>query len=99
MSFETFAPPPAPREGSGCVAYGLFVVTILWIVFVLAISAPIEWAIRDVMMIGGLPWPWWASPATALVQAVLIAAPAGLLAALTRAPLLRATYLTWAAAS
>lgn len=99
MTFNPAPPPATSREGPGCAAYGLFALAILWICFVLGVSAPAEWAARDVLMILGLDWPWWASPLVALIQAGLIAAPVGLLGALTRgAPRLRAAYLTWAAA-
>lgn len=98
MSVEPLSPPPSPREGPGCAVYGLFALAIFWTCFVLGVSAPVEWATRDVLVISGLEWPWWASPAVALVQALLIGAPVGLLGALTRAPRLRAAYLTWAAA-
>lgn len=99
MSPTPFSPPPARPEGPGCVAYGLFVLAILWAAAVSIAGALGDWVARDVLTISGLAWPWWASPAVAIGQALLIGAPVGLLAALTRgAPRLRAAYATWAAA-
>jgi len=96
-----YTPPPAPAPRAtapGCLGYGLFAAAILWICAVVALVSPAAWFAREVVLISGAEWPFWASPVVALVQALLILAPVGLLAALTHTPHLRAAYQTWALA-
>lgn len=80
---------------TGCVQVGLFVLLTLWTVFLLALSSPVIWLVRDIMLIEGLVWPWYGEPLAALAQASLAGLPAGLFALLVRAPRLRAAGLAW----
>ncbi len=98
MSLNPPASQPARQEGPGCLSYGLLALAIIWISLVIVVGALGEWFTNDFRMISGLERPWWSSPVTALVQALLIAAPVGLLAFFTKAPRLRAAYQTWAGA-
>jgi subtilisin family serine protease len=90
------APASAPP---GCLAYGLFAAALVWVCAVVGLSAPVAWFVREVVEGTGGTWPGWADLGVAAAQAALVAAPAGLLAALTREPLLRGAYRSWVAAS
>jgi subtilisin family serine protease len=71
----------------------------LWIVLLLALSAPIIWLVRDVAVIEGFDWPWYVEPLIVLVQAGLVGLPAGLFALFVQGPRLRAAALTWTLAA
>jgi hypothetical protein len=93
------APAREPDGDPGCLAYALFALAAAWICAVVGLSAPVAWFARDLLEASGIAWPLWADAAVSFGQAALVAGPALLLWALTRAPLLRGAYLAWAQAA
>jgi hypothetical protein len=77
------------------LSYGLFGVTIAWIIGVVGLTTPVAWFIQQLVTIEGEAWPWFADPVITWVQVLLIVVPAGVLALLTPHLRLRAAYVTW----
>jgi subtilisin family serine protease len=94
-STVTNDPDAISTASDGCLRIGLFIVLMLWIVGLLALSTPIIWLVRDVAVIEGLDWPWYVEPLIVLVQAGLVGLPAGLFALFVRGPRLRAAARAW----
>ena len=92
------SPPPAPRRQSGCLHAFLFALACAWVVSVTIVAQSAAWFYDQFQLIEGLPTPGWFWVAAALGQALLLAVPIGLLAALVHAPRFRAAYRTWAIA-
>lgn len=84
-----------PPAAGGCLRNGLVAVLTLWIVGLLALSTPIVWLVRDVLLIEGAAWPWYGDPLIVLVQAGLVGLPAGLTAWFVRDPRLHTAALAW----
>src|SRR4051812_26079423 len=90
--------PPAPAGQSGCLHALLFAVACTWVVGVTIVAQSAAWFYDQFQLLQGVATPGWFWVAAAFGQALLLALPVGLLAALVRAPRFRAAYRTWAIA-
>src|SRR4051794_11184250 len=91
-------PPAAPASQSGCLHALLFAIACAWVVSVTVVAQSATWFYDQYQLLQGVTTPGWFWIAAALGQALLLAAPVVLLAALVRAPRFRAAYITWAIA-
>jgi subtilisin family serine protease len=99
MQPTAWSPPPsAPANQSGCLNAFLFALACAWVVVVTIVAQSAAWFYDQFQLLQGVTTPGWFWVAVALGQALLIAPPAALLAALVRAPRFRAAYLAWAIA-
>jgi subtilisin family serine protease len=76
----------------------LFTVACAWILGVTIVAQSVAWFYDQFQLLQGVPTPGWFWVAVAVGQALLLAVPVGLLAALVHAPRFRAAYRTWAIA-
>jgi hypothetical protein len=76
----------------------LFTIACAWVVGVTVVAQSAAWFYDQFQLIQGLTTPGWFWVAAALGQALLLAVPIGLLAALVHVPHFRAAYRTWAIA-
>jgi hypothetical protein len=89
---------PAASSSPGCLTYLLFVATLIWIVMVTAVIHVAGWYTDQVLLIEGIPMPWFVWPLISWGHGILLALPTVPLAIWTRAPRFRAAYRTWAIA-
>lgn len=92
-------PSPVQSESVGCLAGGLFALVTLWSIGLITLSAPIAWLVRDIVLIEGSDWPWFADPLIGMAQAVLIAVPTLGVALWAPTLRLRMAGLAWAGAA
>jgi len=90
------SPVPVASSRPGCWTYVLFVAAIGWIVTVTAGIHVGGWFTEQVLLIEGIPFPWFVWPLISWGHGILLALPVVPLAIWTRAPRFRATYRTWA---
>ena len=95
-------PPPTPPSGgippanqSGCLHALLFTVACAWVIGVTIVAQSAAWFYDQFQLLEGVTTPGWFWVAAAFGQALLLALPVGLLAALVRSPRFRAAYRTW----
>ncbi len=67
----------------------------LWAVGVTVSGQSIGWLVDQILLLTGLSQPAWGWPVVAVINAVLVGVPAGLLAALPRAQAVRAAGRAW----
>ena len=91
-------PPAAPAGQSGCLHALLFGLACAWVVGVTIVTQSAAWFYDQFQLLEGVTTPGWFWVAAAVGQALLLALPVALLAALVRAPRFRAAYHTWAIA-
>jgi subtilisin family serine protease len=91
-------PPPAPAGQSGCLHALLFTVACAWVLGVTIVVQSATWFYDQFQILEGVTTPGWFWVAAAFGQALLLALPVALLAALVHAPRFRAAYQTWAIA-
>lgn len=88
------APAPAPaRPGPWPVVAAVLVGS--WAVGLTVGTQAIGWLIAQVLLASGMDEPAWLWPLLGLVNAALVALPAGLLAALPRSPAVRTAGRVW----
>src|SRR5688572_26294890 len=99
MQPTSWSPPPAAPAGqSGCLHTLLFTVACAWVLVVTIVAQSVAWFYDQFQLLQGVPTPGWFWVAVAIGQALLLAVPVGLLAALAHPPRFRAAYRTWAIA-
>ncbi|HEX5598001.1 MAG TPA: S8 family serine peptidase [Micromonosporaceae bacterium] len=67
----------------------------LWAVGVTVVAQPVGWLADQLLLVSGLPQPHWLWPLIALGNGLLVGLPAGLLATLPRALVIRAAGRVW----
>ncbi|MGW0436726.1 S8 family serine peptidase [Micromonospora sp. NPDC003197] len=96
-------PPPwpatPPSTGSGAGAVVAAVLVGCWAVFLTVTTQAIGWLIAQLLLASGIDEPAWLWPLVGVVNAALVALPAGLLAALPRSPAVRTTGRVWLVSS
>jgi len=98
MQPTAWSSPSAPAGQSGCLHALLFALACAWVVGVTIVVQSVAWFYDQFQLLQGVTTPGWFWVAAAFGQALLLAPPVGLLAALVRAPRFRAAYITWAIA-
>jgi hypothetical protein len=91
--------PETANQPSGCLSYGLLLLTGGLIVVGAVIVQAGGWVVDQVSLLNALSLPSWLALMGTWGQVFVTLVPVALLAALTPAPRLRAIYLAWAAAS
>src|SRR5262245_24972216 len=89
---------PSAPAGPGCLHYLLFALAATWIMAIVALVQGGAWLYDQIAQTRGQPASGIFWLLLGAGQALLLAAPVVPLALLTRAPRLRATYITWALA-
>jgi hypothetical protein len=87
--------PAAPAGQSGCLHAVLFALACAWVIGVTIVVQSATWFYDQFQILQGVTTPGWFWLGVAFGQALLLAAPVGLLLALVRAPRFRAAYITW----
>ena len=82
----------------GCLTYLLFAGATVWIVLVTFATHGIAWFADQMMLIEGVPMPWFAWPLISWAHGLALALPVAPLVIFTRAPRFRATYRVWGVA-
>lgn len=84
-----------PPDTPGCFSYGALIVIGLWALAVVGVGQFGTWFAAQYQLASGGEPAWYAAPISTAVQALLVAVPAALFAALARAPYMRAIGWLW----
>ncbi|HEU5012580.1 MAG TPA: S8 family serine peptidase [Roseiflexaceae bacterium] len=84
-----------PPDAPGCVSYGALIVIGLWAMAVVGFGQLGTWFAAQYQIANGGEPAWYSAPISTTVQALLVAVPAMLFAALARMPGMRAVGWLW----
>ncbi|GAA3737989.1 S8 family serine peptidase [Plantactinospora mayteni] len=86
---------PVPGAGGGVWPVVAAALVGVWAVGATVGGQTVTWLVEQVLLVSGLDQQDWLWPVTGVVTALVVGAPAGLLAALPRSPAVRAAGRAW----
>ncbi|HEU4424377.1 MAG TPA: peptidase S8, partial [Pilimelia sp.] len=91
-----YPPPPAPAgTGGGAGAIVAAVALGVWAVGLTVVVQGLGWLVDQILLASGFTTPPWLWPLAAVVNALLVAVPAALLAIVPRSPAVRSAGRAW----